>query len=163
MPRQKVLPLAPIPRTYTDRVLAVGDAAGLVKATTGGGIYYSLLSAGMASGVLTAGLRSNRLGAAALQPYEAAWKARLGPELKAQLRLRLLSQRLSDADIDAFFELARTDGVMPIVRKTAKFNEHRDLILSLLRHPPARRVLLRRLGRAPPHTPVALGREPRAQ
>jgi hypothetical protein len=53
---------------------------------------------------------------------------------------------LSDGDIDAFFDLARTDGVMPIVRRTARFNEHRDLILSLLRHPPARRILLRRLG-----------------
>jgi digeranylgeranylglycerophospholipid reductase len=154
-PRQKVLPLAPIARTFTTRVLAVGDAAGLVKATTGGGIYYSLLSAGMASDVLASALRADRLHASALQPYEAAWKARLGPELKAQLRLRLLSQRLSDHDIDAFFELARTDGVMPIVRKTAKFNEHRDLILSLLRHPPARRVLLRRLGGRPPHTPAA--------
>jgi geranylgeranyl reductase family protein len=153
-PRQKVLPLAPIARTYAARVLAVGDAAGLVKATTGGGIYYSLLSAGMASGVLASALRADRLHASNLQPYEAAWKVRLGPELKAQLRLRLLSQRLSDADIDAFFELARTDGVMPIVRKTAKFNEHRDLILSLLRHPPARRVLLRRLG-SRPHTPAA--------
>lgn len=146
VPRHKVLPLAPIPRTFTSRVLAVGDAAGLVKATTGGGIYYSLLSASMAGEVLVSALRANRLSAAALQPYEAAWKARLGPELKAQLRLRLLSQRLADADIDAFFDLARTDGVMPIVRKTARFNEHRDLILSLLRHPPARRVLLRRLG-----------------
>ena len=153
-PRQKVLPLAPIPRTYASRVLAVGDAAGLVKATTGGGIYYSLLSAGMASDVLGSALRADRLQASALQPYEAAWKSRLGPELKAQLRLRLLSQRLSDADIDAFFELAQTDGVMPIVRKTAKFNEHRDLILSLLRHPPARRVLLRRLG-SRPQTPAA--------
>ena len=56
--------------------------------------------------------------------------------------------------MDAFFELARTDGVMPIVRKTAKFNEHRDLILSLLRHSPARRVLLGRLG-GRPHTPAA--------
>ena len=152
-PRQKVLPLAPIPRTYGPRVLAVGDAAGLVKATTGGGIYYSLLSARMAGTVLSGALRANRLDAGALRPYESAWKARLGPELKAQLRLRLLSQRLSDADIDAFFELARTDGVMPIVRRTARFNHHRDLILSLLRHPPARRVLLRRLtgrGAAPP-------------
>ncbi len=145
-PRQKVLPLAPIARTYAARIVAVGDAAGLVKATTGGGIYYSLLSAGLASDVLARALRADRLHASALQPYEAAWKARLGPELKAQLRLRHLAHRLSDADINAFFDLARTDGVMPIVRKTARFNQHRDLILSLLRHPPARRVLLRRLG-----------------
>jgi digeranylgeranylglycerophospholipid reductase len=148
-PRQKVLPLAPITRTFTRRVLAVGDAAGLVKATTGGGIYYSLLSAAMAAETLTAALKADRLEAADLGPYEAAWKARLGPELKAQLRLRVLSRRLADADIDAFFDLALTDGVMPIVRSTAKFNRHRDLILSLLRHPPARRVLLRRFGATP--------------
>ena len=52
-PRQKILPLAPIPRTFADRVLAIGDAAGLVKATTGGGIYYSLVSGDMAADVLT--------------------------------------------------------------------------------------------------------------
>ena len=37
-PRQKMLPLAPVECTHADRVLLVGDAAGLVKATTGGGI-----------------------------------------------------------------------------------------------------------------------------
>jgi geranylgeranyl reductase family protein len=145
-PRQKVLPLAPIARTFTRRVLAVGDAAGLVKATTGGGIYYSLLSALMAAETLSKALGADRLDAADLAPYEAAWKARLGPEIKAQLRLRVLSRRLTDTDIDAFFDLALTDGVMPIVRSTARFNRHRDLILSLLRHPPARRVLMRRIG-----------------
>jgi digeranylgeranylglycerophospholipid reductase len=145
VPRLKMLPLAPLRRTFTDRIVAVGDAAGLVKPTTGGGIYYSLVSARLASDVLSSALRADRLDAAMLKRYETAWKKRLGPELKAQLRLRLLSQRLSDEDIDAFFELARTDGVMPIVRRTARFNEHRDLILSLLRHPPARRVLLRRI------------------
>jgi len=48
-PRQKVLPLAPIDRTYAERVLVLGDAAGLVKPTTGGGIYYGLLSARLAA------------------------------------------------------------------------------------------------------------------
>jgi len=144
-PRLKMLPLAPVTRTYGDRVLAVGDAAGLVKATTGGGIYYSLISARLASNVLAGALRTDRLHARALRGYETAWRARLGAELKAQLRLRRLAQRLSDPDIEALFELAHTDGIMPIVRKTARFNQHRDLIVSLLRHPPARRVLMRRI------------------
>jgi hypothetical protein len=39
--------------------------------------------------------------------------------------------------------LARTDGIMPIVRKTARFNDHRHLIRALLRHPPARKILFR--------------------
>jgi hypothetical protein len=50
---------------------------------------------------------------------------------------------MSDADIENLFELARTDGVMPIVRRTASFNRHRKLILALFRHPPARAVLFR--------------------
>ena len=144
-PRQKMLPLAPLRTTYTDRLLAVGDAAGLVKATTGGGIYYSLVSAGIAADVLEDALRRDRLSREDLQPYQRGWRKRLGPELDAQLSLRLLANRLSDDEIESLFELAQTDGIMPIVRRTARFNRHRDLILSLFKHPPARRVLFRRL------------------
>jgi hypothetical protein len=50
---------------------------------------------------------------------------------------------LSDRAIDSFFELAHTDGIMPIVRATARFNEHRPLIRALFKHPPARRILFR--------------------
>lgn len=142
-PRQKVLPLAPITRTYGDRVLAVGDAAGLVKPTTGGGIYYSLLSAQLAAETLVTALGSNRLQRDSLAAYEKAWRKHLGSELRWQLILRRIAQRMSDADIDSLFELAETDGIMPLVRRTATFNRHREFIIALLKHPPARRVLFR--------------------
>ncbi|HEX7084824.1 MAG TPA: NAD(P)/FAD-dependent oxidoreductase [Vicinamibacterales bacterium] len=144
-PRLKMLPLAPIRRTYADRVLAVGDAAGLVKATTGGGIYYSLVSAGIAADVLGQALASDHLQAGALAAYERRWRARLGAELGAQRSLRQLANRLDDSEIDGLFDLARTDGILPLVRRTARFNQHRDLITALLRHPPAREILFRRL------------------
>ena len=35
------------------------------------------------------------------------------------MSLRRIANRLSDEDIDALFELARTDGIMPLVRNTA--------------------------------------------
>jgi len=144
-PRQKILPLAPISRTYADRLIAVGDAAGLVKATTGGGIYYSLVSATLAAAVLTPALREDDLTATRLRPYEDAWRERLADEFHAQLALRLIAHRLTDDDIEQLFELARTDGIMPIVHRTASFNRHRKLILALLKHPPVRQLLLRRL------------------
>jgi hypothetical protein len=50
---------------------------------------------------------------------------------------------MSDGDIETLFELACTDGVMPIVRRTASFNRHRKLILALFKHPPARQVFFR--------------------
>ncbi len=121
----------------------VGDAAGLVKPTTGGGIYYSLLSAGLAADVLLAALADGDLSARRLSAYQRQWKARLKSELDTQLSFRKLAQQMSDDDIEGLFELARTDGVLPIVRKAASFNRHRRLILALLRHQPARQIFFR--------------------
>jgi digeranylgeranylglycerophospholipid reductase len=142
-PRRKILPLGPIERTYSERVLALGDAAGLVKPTTGGGIYYSLISAALAAETLTEALSKDELRAEDLAVYERRWRKRLGSELRWQLLLRRIAHRLSDDDIDALFELARTDGIMPLVRRTAAFNHHREFITALFKHPPARRLLLR--------------------
>jgi digeranylgeranylglycerophospholipid reductase len=144
-PRQKILPLGPIERTFDDRLLVVGDAAGLVKPTTGGGIYYSLISAAIAADVAADALRTGRLDASELSEYEARWRGRIGAELDAQASLRRVSERLTDTEIDALFDLARTDGIMPLVRKTAQFNQHRHLIKALFKHPPVRKVLFRSL------------------
>ena len=144
-PRQKILPLAPISRTYGDRLLAIGDAAGLVKPTTGGGIYYSLVSAAIAADILADAISRNDLTARRLSGYEDQWRERLSAEFQAQTRLRVLANRMNDSEIEQLFDLARTDGVMPIVRRTASFNRHRKLILALLKHPPVRQLLLRRL------------------
>jgi digeranylgeranylglycerophospholipid reductase len=142
-PRQKILPLGAIDRTYADRTLVIGDAAGLVKPTTGGGIHYSIWSAALAADVAVDALAADRLDAAALASYERQWRDRLGEEFAEQRSLRDLVTRLDDKEIDTLFELARTDGIMPIVRKTAQFNHHRHLIRALLRHPPARKILFR--------------------
>ncbi len=144
-PRRRMLPLGGVRRSYGDRVLAVGDAAGLVKPTTGGGIYYSVVSGEIAAQVLHVALAGNDLSAAALREYERRWRARFQPEFKAQLALRFVAQRMRDTDIDALFDLAKTDGILPLVRQSARFNQHRDFILALLRHQPARRALFGRL------------------
>jgi digeranylgeranylglycerophospholipid reductase len=144
-PRRRMLPLAPIHRTYADRLLVVGDAAGLVKATTGGGIYYSLLSGAIAGEVLLQSLRRGRVDARSLQAYERAWQAKCASEFSAQLQLRRVAERLDDREIDALFELALTDGIMPIVQQTARFNRHRDLVVALFKHPPVRQIFYRHL------------------
>ena len=142
---RKILPLAPIRKTYTDRVLVVGDAAGLVKPTTGGGIYYSLMSAKLAAEVLIDAIPRDQLSERVLRKYETRWHKQFGPEFRAQLSLRTLAQRLTDVEIDSLFELANTNGLMPLIRRTAQFNQHRNLIHALLRHAPARKILFRKL------------------
>ena len=144
-PRLKILPLAPIPRTFADRLVVVGAAAGLVKPTTGGGIYYGLVSAALAAEVLSDALHAGDASAPALEAYERRWRGQLASEFQAQHSLRLLAHRMTDDDIERLFELVRSDGVMPIVRQTVSFNRHRKLILALLKHAPVRQIVLNRL------------------
>lgn len=140
--RMKILPLAPVARTYAARIVAVGDAAGLVKPTTGGGIYYSLLSGRIAADVLHAALEENDLREARLRSYETRWRERLGSEIRIGLAFRTLVSRLNDRAIDALVDLARIDGLVPLLKQTADFNWHSTSALALLRHAQFRRILL---------------------
>jgi len=141
-PRLKILPLGPVSKTYGTRVLAVGDAAGLVKPTTGGGIYYGLISGRLAAGTLDGALREDDLGETRLRDYESEWRGRLGAEIRTGLAFRTLVSRINDRAIDALIELARIDGLIPLLRQTADFNWHRRSALALLRHAQFRRILL---------------------
>jgi digeranylgeranylglycerophospholipid reductase len=141
-PRMKILPLGPVRKTYGPRLLAVGDAAGLVKPTTGGGIYYGLISGQIAAEVLDLALRENDLSEARLHAYEDRWQSRLGSEIRIGLRFRSLASRLSDSAIDSLVELARIDGLVPLLEQTADFNWHGGSALALLRHSQFRKILL---------------------
>ena len=140
--RLRVLPLAPVPKTYTNRVVAVGDAAGLVKPTTGGGIYYGLVSGAIAADVLDGALRDDQLSESRLKQYETAWRARLGAEIRTGLAFRSIVSKLNDRAIDSLVELARSDGIVPLLKQTADFNWHRRSALTLLRHAQFRRIIL---------------------
>jgi digeranylgeranylglycerophospholipid reductase len=114
-----------------------------VKPTTGGGIYYGMLSGAIAAETLTKRLRQDRLDAAALRDYEAGWKRRLGPEIKTGLRFRKIMARLSDESIDALIDLAKVNGVVPLLQRTASFNWHRKAAIALLGHPAFRQIALK--------------------
>lgn len=142
-PRRKLLPLAPVSRTYADRVLAVGDAAGLVKPTTGGGIYYGMISGALAADVLDQGLATDRLRSADLRRYEKLWRRRLGSEIRMSLAFRRIAERLDDQAINSLIELARVNGVVPLLQETASFNWHRKAVVSLLGHAAFRSIVFR--------------------
>ncbi|MEN8614420.1 NAD(P)/FAD-dependent oxidoreductase [Dehalogenimonas sp. THU2] len=71
------IPLARLEKTFGERLLVVGDAAGQVKTTTGGGLYYGLLCADLAANTLHEALLRDTLQAGYLKSYEKAWHRRL--------------------------------------------------------------------------------------
>lgn len=83
--------------TAADGLLVVGDAAGQVKATSGGGIYFSLIA-----GRLAAQAAARYIGGDgdALRQYERAWRRRFGRELKATAFARAVLNRLTDDELN---------------------------------------------------------------
>jgi geranylgeranyl reductase family protein len=128
------LPIDTIPRSYADRTLVIGEAAGQIKTITCGGIYYGLLAAEIARDVLHDALRAGRHRASALAPYEKRWRDLLEKELQIGLKLRSAFEHFNDSRIEALFDIARKDGLMALIREKANFDWHSDLVSAVFRH-----------------------------
>jgi geranylgeranyl reductase family protein len=146
--RCSVLPIGFLPRSYDHRILVVGEAAGHIKATTCGGIYYGMLTAEIAADVLTQALLADVLEEAALASYEMRWRALLEKEIESGLKLRRSVRLLPDFWIDRLMKLARTDGIASLIRRNADFDWHRDLIHEVFRHTTLGRILEGRVSRS---------------
>lgn len=121
-----------VSRTTGDRVLSVGEAAGQIKTTTGGGITYGLFCADLAAEAVRRSFERSSFGAAALAGYESGWRTALHKEIVIGHFARRMCARLSDGQVEGLFHLAQTDGIIPIIRETADFDRHSGLIFALL-------------------------------
>jgi len=120
--RQKAIPLGTPTRTYGDRLLAVGDAAGQVKPTTGGGIYFGHLGAKIAAEVLDEALRDDDLSSRRLVRYEQRWKAVMGSELARGYLARWAYARLSDRQIERIFTIMDATGAAEAFLRSREFS-----------------------------------------
>lgn len=144
---RRPVPVWPLSETFADRVLAIGDAAGLAKPTTGGGVYYSLLSAELAAATIGEALDSGDGSARFLSRYQTAWRAVLGSEIRMGAMFRTFASQLSDAQIDEAFQLVDREPMARLIRDHATFNWHRSIILALWRSSGVRGFLWRALVR----------------
>lgn len=127
----RAVPAGPRTPSYGDRVMVIGDAAGQVKATTSGGIYYGLLGADAAVRAADEALRTGDLSAPQLAGYEREWLGQIGAEQRGGRALRRLHASLSDRDMEALFWLARRTGI-PRVLGRLQFDWHTSGLLTVL-------------------------------
>ena len=141
--RYGAVPIKPPARTYGERIIAVGDAAGQVKPTTGGGICYGLIGADIAAGILDKALNENNLSEKSLARYEKAWRRKLGGELRTGYRARKLFERMNEAQIDQLFKVIERCGIDEELLKTPEisFDWHSGLIKTLFKYHVVMRAL----------------------
>ncbi|TFG26323.1 NAD(P)/FAD-dependent oxidoreductase, partial [Candidatus Thorarchaeota archaeon] len=96
----------PISKSYVDRCVVLGDAAGMVSPLTGGGIAYAMRAGKHASSVLTKALEKDNLGSSTLRRYEYLWRNDFGNEFSEQL----LAQKIFTSPFtDLLFEIGNRD------------------------------------------------------
>ncbi|MEM4389320.1 MAG: NAD(P)/FAD-dependent oxidoreductase [Candidatus Micrarchaeia archaeon] len=93
------IPLSVRRKTGKGRVFLVGNAAGQVKATTGGGVFFGG-ACGRIAGKIAAEGKSG-------EEYEAAWRAEYGDDLVLHERAREFYNSLSEAQLEQYFSLAK--------------------------------------------------------
>ncbi|MHC1679984.1 MAG: geranylgeranyl reductase family protein [Methanomassiliicoccales archaeon] len=94
------IPLGHIARTCADRMLVAGDAAGMAKPISGGGLFTGMTAGKLAAETFLEAFRSGDLTEKGLSTYEERWKAAFGKELRNSYRVRKVFVRMSDRDLD---------------------------------------------------------------
>jgi len=129
------IPVRPLARTYGDRMLLVGDAAGQVKPTTGGGIYFGMLCADIAARTLDDALKSEDLSARKLSLYEKEWRKKIGHELDVEYFSRRIYERLSNKQIDGLVSRLSASGTVGSLLESQdfSFDWHGNLMMKALK------------------------------
>jgi geranylgeranyl reductase family protein len=122
-------------RTYTDNIMAVGDAASQVKPTTGGGIVFGLACGHIAGETALEAIRLDDFSAKRLKEYETSWRDLIGFDLRAMSYLRRLLYRLPDRNLDRIFAVANELGADQILNKSHDIDFQGRTLLKLARDP----------------------------
>lgn len=146
------IPLKALPRTYGDRFVVIGDAAGQAKPTTGGGIYFGLLAAREAIDVLSTGLKTDSLSAKHLSRYQRRWRKLLGHELAVDYWAHRFYRKLDNRQIDHIFDIIERHGIHDslLASPDVTFDWHSNIIMDAIKH----RSLQKSLERFKLRTPV---------
>jgi digeranylgeranylglycerophospholipid reductase len=112
------LPLGPPKSTVADGLMAVGDAAGQVKPSSGGGVYPGLVCAKIAGSVAAAAALAGDCSAKRLIEYDKRWREVLGRELAIGMRLNRLLDRMSSKEMDDVLKyLAEKPGLIRTIEE----------------------------------------------
>lgn len=115
-----------------DRVMLVGDAAGMAKPTSGGGILMGLIGSEHLADTAHLGLQRDRLARADLRPYERRVRSAIGRDLKRGDLLRALYVRFRDQDLNRFARLLGGPRVKRVIESAGDIDYPARLVLPLL-------------------------------
>ena len=125
----------PISRTISKRFVNVGDAAGQVKATTGGGVVAGGNCAIMAAHHIVDALTDETYRHHRLVEYERRWKRSWGRQLWLMAALLRFINMLENSELDTLFANLQGTRVRQLVETKGDIDYQGKIIMRALRSP----------------------------
>ncbi|OKY79134.1 MAG: Geranylgeranyl reductase flavoprotein [Candidatus Methanohalarchaeum thermophilum] len=127
------IPLGLLDKTVLNNLLVVGDAAGQVKPTSGGGVYPSLVCGKIAGEVASRNITNNL----DLEVYEERWREKIGKELEIGWKLNKLFFGLQDKKYDRIFDKINDPEVIKTIEDYGDIDYPSKLFFKLLKNKPS--------------------------
>ncbi|HDM67417.1 MAG TPA: NAD(P)/FAD-dependent oxidoreductase [Thermoplasmatales archaeon] len=135
-----IVPVWPLEKTYTDRIILCGDAAGIINPLSGEGIYHAIVSANHAADTIIEAFEEKNFSEDFLSKYEKKWFQDLGEEI----RVILPSSNIWRRDYEKLISIVKRDPILTELLldlitsqtsvKNLRWKITKRYILSLLRH-----------------------------
>ncbi len=120
------IPISPAGRKSRSRALLVGDVAGQVKPTTGGGIYFAMRSADIASEVINDSLLTRDFSEEFYNSYSKKWDKIFKNELRVGFFARQFYESLNTDDIKGILShIEESD----LISKDINFDWHSKIVM----------------------------------
>nr|QNO48883.1 digeranylgeranylglycerophospholipid reductase [Methanosarcinales archaeon ANME-2c ERB4] len=122
-----------VPRqTAADGLLIVGDAAGQVKPTSGGGMYPGAVCAKIAGKIAADAVMEGDTSVRRLSEYDKRWRSRIGRELAIGRRINGWMARLSDSEINRLIGVLDDDELLDLITRYGDMDHPSVVVRKLL-------------------------------
>ncbi|MFX1266893.1 MAG: hypothetical protein ACFFAK_02915 [Promethearchaeota archaeon] len=131
-----IIPFGLMNKLAFNNILLLGDAAGQVKATTGGGIIMLLTAAKLASNCIKMCFKENDFSKSFIKKnYETPCQFSIGKELKTHYLIRLILERFSNKDFETFFKVVKTHHIENLISIYGDMDFPTKMLIEMIKNP----------------------------
>lgn len=145
-----LIPIGKMNKCAFENILLVGDSAGQVKATTGGGVVMLLSASKIAAECINKCFQENNFSKKTIRKYyEKPCKKTIGKQIKVNYLIRLVLEQMDSIDFDKIIEIVQTTKIGEIISLHGDMDFPLNLILKLAKNPIFLKFIFRFLKKNP--------------
>ncbi|MFX1308623.1 MAG: hypothetical protein ACFE8C_02920 [Promethearchaeota archaeon] len=131
-----LIPYGLMNRLAFENILLLGDSAGQVKATTGGGIIMLLTAAKYAANCVKKCFEYNNFSRKLIKKiYERPCRSIIGKELKIHYIIRAFLEKFTEKDFERLFQIIKTSKIENLISIYGDMDFPRGLIFKIFKNP----------------------------